>query len=65
MNHAVLVVGGPRYQQGMLITMISTDARDRPDTHGMAPQAMTPPLPAPPLPDAGAIPAESPSSPQH
>jgi hypothetical protein len=65
MNHAVLVVGGPRYQQGMLITMISTDARDRPDTHGMAPQAMTPLLPAPPLPDAGAIPAESPSSPQH
>jgi len=25
-NHAVLVLGGPRYQQRMLITMISTDA---------------------------------------
>jgi hypothetical protein len=65
MNHAVLIVGGPRYQQGMLITMISTDAPDRPGTHGVAPEAMPPPPPAPRLPDARAIPADSPSSPQH
>ena len=62
MNHAVLVVGGPRYQQGMLITMISTDAPDRPGTHGVAPEAIPPP-PAPALPDAGAIPADPTSSP--
>jgi hypothetical protein len=65
MNHAVLIVGGPRYQQGMLITMISTDASDRPETPGVAPEAITPPPPAPQSPNAGAIPADSPSSPQH
>jgi hypothetical protein len=69
MNHAVLVVGGPRYQQGMLITMISTDASDRPGTREVAPAIppplSAPPLRAPPLPNAGAIPADSTSSPQH
>jgi hypothetical protein len=63
MNHAVLVVGGPRYQQGMLITMISTDAADRPGPHGPPPEAM-PPSSLPPLPGAGPIPADSSSSPQ-
>jgi hypothetical protein len=63
MNHAVLVVGGPHYQEGMLITMISTDAPDRPAVHGVAPETIPPPA-APASPDAGAIPAKSPSSPQ-
>jgi hypothetical protein len=63
MNHAVLVVGGPRYRQGMLITMISTDAVDRPGPHG-PPEAMPPPS-LPPLPGPGPLPADSPSSPQH
>lgn len=63
MNHAVLVVAGARYQQGMLITMISIDAPDRPGTHGV--EAMPPPPPMPSLPDVGAIPADSTSSPQH
>ncbi len=63
MNHAVLIVGGPRYHQGMLITMISTDAPDtHPDphrrSHRAAPQS-------PSAPDANTIPAESPSSPQN
>ena len=63
MNHAVLVVGGPRYQQGMLITMISTDAPDRRGERSVAPEAMPqPPLPS--LPSAGPIPADS-HSPQH
>ncbi|MGD0291800.1 MAG: hypothetical protein ABSC63_19445 [Candidatus Binataceae bacterium] len=65
MNHAVLIVAGPRYQQGMLITMISTDAPDRPGTHGVAPEAMPPPRPVPSLPDVGANPVDSTSSPQH
>jgi hypothetical protein len=65
MNHAVLVVGGPRYRQGMLITMISTDAVDRPGPHGPPPEAMPPPPSLPPLPGAGPLPADSPSSPQH
>jgi hypothetical protein len=60
-NHAVLVLGGPHYQQGMLIMMISPDAPDRPGAHGLPPEAMPPP----PLPDAGPIPADSRSSPQH
>jgi hypothetical protein len=55
MNHAVLVVGGPRYQQGMLITIISTDAAERPGHFGPPPEAMPPP----PLPDIGTIPADS------
>ncbi len=28
MNHGMLIVGGPRYQQGMLITTVTTDAPD-------------------------------------
>jgi hypothetical protein len=63
MNHAVLVIGGPRYQEGMLITMISADSPNRPIGRGVAPEAI-PPAPALPLPDAGEIPADSPSSPQ-
>ena len=64
MNHAMLVVGGPRYQQGMLITMISTDAPERPGPRDVPPEAIAPP-PLPPMPSAGPIPAGSPSSPQH
>jgi hypothetical protein len=64
MNHAMLVVGGPSYQQGMLIEMISTDAPDRPAELGMPREAM-PQLPGPAMPDAGPIPADSSASPQH
>jgi hypothetical protein len=64
MNHAVLVVGGPRYHQGMLITMISTDAPERPGPRDVPPEAISRP-PLPPMPGAGPIPAGSPSSPQH
>src|SRR5258708_37374621 len=28
MNHGILIVGGPRYQQGMLLTIIATDTND-------------------------------------
>jgi hypothetical protein len=64
MNHAMLVVGGPHYREGMLITMISTDAPDRSNAHGETPETIpAPQLPA--LPSIGAIPADSPSSPQH
>ena len=28
MNHGILIVGGPRYQQGMLLTIIATDTQD-------------------------------------
>lgn len=62
-NHALLIVGGPHYQQGMLITMISTDAPNQPIDRGAPPQAMPPPLP-PGLPDAGAFPLDNPSLPQ-
>jgi hypothetical protein len=54
MNHALLVIGGPRYQQGMLIEMISTDAPDR-----TGPREAIPSVPA------GPIPANSSGSPQH
>jgi len=64
MNHAMLVVGGPSYEQGMLIEMISTDAPDRPAVRGMPPEAL-PQLPGPGMPDAGPIPADSSASPQH
>ncbi len=30
-NHAVLIVGGPKYQQGMLITIITMGSNDLPD----------------------------------
>ena len=46
-NHAVLIVGGPKYQQGMLITIItlgSNDLPDRPHDHRRGPhQAMAAP----------------------
>ena len=64
MNHAMLVVGGPSYQQGMLIEMISTDAPDRPAMPGLPPEAL-PQGPAPGPPFAGPIPADSRASPQH
>jgi len=64
MNHAMLVLGGPSYHQGMLIEMISTDAPDRPGVPGMPPEAL-PQGPAPGLPDAGPIPANSSGSQQH
>ncbi len=64
MNHAVLIVGGPRYHEGMLITMISTDAFDRRSPHGLPPEAIPPPPSPPPMSGAGPIPAES-ASPQH
>ena len=66
-NHAVLMVGGPRYQQGMLITIItmgSTDSPDRPSGHRVPPEAMRPP-PPPGLSGAGPIPADTASPPQH
>jgi hypothetical protein len=62
-NHALLVVGGPHYQQGMLITMISTDAPNQPIDRGAPPQAMPPP-PPPGSPDASAFPADNPQPPQ-
>jgi hypothetical protein len=62
-NHALLIVGGPHYQQGMLITIISTDAPNQPIDRGAPPQAMPPPPPSG-LPDAEAIPADNSSPPQ-
>lgn len=62
MNHAVLIVGGPRYHEGMLITMISTDAYDHRNPHGLPPDAEPPPSP-PAMSGAGPIPADS-ASPQ-
>ena len=66
MNHAVLVVGGPRYQQGMLITMISTDAPDRPGLRRALPEGMRPPRSAPeamPPPPLGTAPPLEPTAP--
>ena len=59
MNHGILIVGGPRYQQGMLLTIIATDTNDVAGeaTH----EASPPPLAAPSL--APAIPATAPSAP--
>src|SRR5271167_2014847 len=54
MNHAMLVVGGPHYREGMLITMISTDAPDRPNAHGETPEMMPAPQSSA-LPNVGAI----------
>ena len=64
MNHAVLIVGGPSYHEGMLITMISTDAVDHRGPHGPPPETTAPP-PASPPDGAGPIPAGSTSAPQH
>lgn len=58
MNHAVLIVGGPRYHEGMLITMISTDASDRRSPRAQPPDAIPSPAAG-----AGPIPANS-ASPQ-
>jgi hypothetical protein len=63
-NHAVLVLGGPRYQQGMLITMISTDAADSPSIHRGPPEPL-PLQPPPGLPDIAPIPADASPPPQH
>jgi hypothetical protein len=61
-NHAVLVLGGPRYLQGMLITMISTDAADSPSIHRGPPEA----LPSPSgFPGVAPIPADTAPLPQH
>jgi len=53
-NHAVLMVGGPHYQQGMLITIITIGSADAalPGDHGKAPQAVAPS--PPPAPNIGA-----------
>jgi hypothetical protein len=59
MNHGILIVGGPRYQQGMLLTIIATDTNDAPAeaTHEASP-------PPPPPPSLGpAIPATAPNAP--
>jgi hypothetical protein len=65
-NHAVLIVGGPKYQQGMLITIItmgSNDLPDRPHDHHHAPhQAMAAPPHA--TSDAGPMPQNTDSAPQ-
>jgi hypothetical protein len=45
-NHGVLMVGGPRYEEGMLILSISADCR----------------CPRPPTANAGAAPVEAPSA---
>ena len=61
MNHGILIVGGPRYQQGMLLTIIATDTNDAPAEapHDVSPPP--PPLAAPSL--APAIPATAPNAP--
>jgi hypothetical protein len=58
MNHGVLIIGGPHYQQGMLITIISTDTRDVP-----AETAHEAPAPIPPPSLSPAIPATAPNGP--
>jgi len=53
-NHAVLMVGGPRYLEGTLITIITVGSADShfPRAHHGAPLSITPPAPAQPLPGA-------------
>jgi hypothetical protein len=63
LNHAVLMVGGPRYHQGMLITIISMGSSEHPSEHRTPPQAM--PSPTPASPDARAIPLDTAPLPQH
>ena len=60
MNHGILIVGGPRYQQGMLLTIIATDTNDAP---AEAPHDVSPPPPplAPPS-LAPAIPTTAPNA---
>ena len=57
MNHGVLIIGGPHYQHGMLITMISTDTRDVPA------ETVREPAPIPPPSLSPAIPATAPNGP--
>jgi hypothetical protein len=71
MNHALLIVGGPRYEQGMLITTIRTDAPDSAAEsaapHAAAPSAAAdtaPPAPPNAPAPAAAIPADSAVAPQ-
>ena len=59
MNHGILIVGGPRYQQGMLLTIIATDTND---VAGEATHEASPPL-APPPSLSPAIPATAPNAP--
>ncbi len=51
MNHGILIVGGPRYQQGMLLTIIATDTNDVTGeaTHDVSP-SLAPPSLAPAIP---------------
>ncbi len=61
MNHGILIVGGPRYQQGMLLTIIATDTNDAP---AEAPHDASPPPPPLAPPSLGpAIPATAPNAP--
>jgi len=61
MNHGILIVGGPRYQQGMLLTIIATDTNDAP---AEAPHDASPPPPPLAPPSHGpAIPATAPNAP--
>ncbi|HVC44985.1 MAG TPA: hypothetical protein VND20_09220 [Candidatus Binataceae bacterium] len=66
MNHALLIVGGPRYEQGMLITTIRTDAPESAADSATPPAAAQSTAAAPPSPPAHArpVPAESSSAPQ-
>jgi hypothetical protein len=58
MNHGILIVGGPRYQQGMLLTIIATDTNDAP---AEAPHDASPPLAPPSI--VPAIPTTAPNAP--
>jgi hypothetical protein len=65
MNHGILIVGGPRYQQGMLLTIIATDTNDAPaeathDAPAEATHDAAPPLAQPSL--GPAIPATAPNA---
>jgi hypothetical protein len=58
MNHGILIVGGPRYRQGMLLTIIATDTNDVPaEAAHDAPPPLAPPSLSP------AIPATAPNAP--
>jgi hypothetical protein len=65
-NHAVLIVGGPKYERGMLITVITMGSNDMPDhprEHHRAPhQAMAAPTPG--TSDAGPMPEDTDSTQQ-
>ena len=61
MNNGILIVGGPRYQPGMLLTIIATDTNDVAGeaTHDASP----PPPPLAPPSIRPAIPATAPNAP--